>query len=291
MKKCLKCGALLDDDAVFCAECGTNELIKIENEKPPVSKRRCPVCGEALEEDSRFCTNCGAKLEQKPVKPVKPEKPEKPKKPEKPEKPKKPKKPKEEKNINKSALKGVIAAVLSVILAAAIGVGGYFIGKVSSPSNNKEINEALCSGRWVAMEQYDSDEDKGLDPYFDFVVFHKDGMCSFFTDYAGYRIVNDAVVLDTPTMYDADEWRGGKPTYDEYIFKFNEDKSVLTMYGRIGKEYNGDNIRYFLVENANGKDFREHKLQYYDTFDECYNALMESVNESKIDDEYRLVRF
>ena len=50
MKECPKCKELIDDDALFCPNCGT----KIGNTKT------CIKCGKEIEADSAFCPHCGA---------------------------------------------------------------------------------------------------------------------------------------------------------------------------------------------------------------------------------------
>lgn len=52
MKKCVFCGATLEEDALFCSYCGR----KIE-------KQTCPHCGAELEDDSVFCSECGMRLQ------------------------------------------------------------------------------------------------------------------------------------------------------------------------------------------------------------------------------------
>ena len=55
MKKCIICGALLEEDAVFCSYCGK----KIE-------LHTCPNCGAEIEDDSVFCSKCGMRLQAIP---------------------------------------------------------------------------------------------------------------------------------------------------------------------------------------------------------------------------------
>lgn len=55
MRKCVKCGASLENDAMFCVVCGT----KVQPAGP-----RCPHCGAPIEEDCVFCTACGGKIGQ-----------------------------------------------------------------------------------------------------------------------------------------------------------------------------------------------------------------------------------
>ncbi len=61
MKKCKYCGAPLDDDSQFCANCGK----KIE-----LQGKTCPRCGAEVEDDSAFCAKCGMKLDVQAISPV-----------------------------------------------------------------------------------------------------------------------------------------------------------------------------------------------------------------------------
>ena len=49
-KICLKCGTVLEDDALFCSECGTKQ--------EPMEKK-CPNCGGVIIDGAKFCMNCG----------------------------------------------------------------------------------------------------------------------------------------------------------------------------------------------------------------------------------------
>lgn len=53
--KCAKCGALVDQNAKFCPECG---------EKMGEETVKCPKCGQDVPAGTKFCPNCGEKLTQ-----------------------------------------------------------------------------------------------------------------------------------------------------------------------------------------------------------------------------------
>ncbi len=53
-KVCPKCGAALDDDALFCHSCGH----KLQ------AQGLCRSCGAPLEPDARFCPKCGTPIEE-----------------------------------------------------------------------------------------------------------------------------------------------------------------------------------------------------------------------------------
>lgn len=55
MRKCIYCGAQVEEDSIFCSYCGK----KIEF-------RSCPHCGTELEEDSVFCSKCGMRQQAIP---------------------------------------------------------------------------------------------------------------------------------------------------------------------------------------------------------------------------------
>ena len=57
MKKCNYCGAQIEDDNLFCTECG----------KPVSQGRVCPHCGVGISDDDVFCSNCGKNISDKPV--------------------------------------------------------------------------------------------------------------------------------------------------------------------------------------------------------------------------------
>ena len=59
MKECTNCKTMLEDDALFCHECGTKQEAAAEEQIP--KGKKCVHCGEELEEGMDFCPFCGKK--------------------------------------------------------------------------------------------------------------------------------------------------------------------------------------------------------------------------------------
>ena len=63
MKRCINCKTMLEDDELFCHECGTKQEIEVvvaqEEEPTTPLEKKCIHCGETIEEDSAFCPYCG----------------------------------------------------------------------------------------------------------------------------------------------------------------------------------------------------------------------------------------
>ena len=57
MKQCPNCGARIDDDSRFCAECG----------KEIPQGTVCPHCGASMNDGDVFCQNCGKKPTDNPI--------------------------------------------------------------------------------------------------------------------------------------------------------------------------------------------------------------------------------
>lgn len=57
MKQCPNCGARIDDDSRFCAECG----------KEIPQGTVCPHCGASMNDGDVFCQNCGKKPTDTPI--------------------------------------------------------------------------------------------------------------------------------------------------------------------------------------------------------------------------------
>lgn len=57
MKECIKCGAIVPDDGIFCPKCGARAD----------GKRECPKCGKPVDETAIYCTYCGARTDGKAV--------------------------------------------------------------------------------------------------------------------------------------------------------------------------------------------------------------------------------
>lgn len=71
MKECINCNALLEDDELFCHECGTKQEIIEEKNKAEESialeVKFCIHCGEKIEADSTFCPLCGKPQEAEEI--------------------------------------------------------------------------------------------------------------------------------------------------------------------------------------------------------------------------------
>lgn len=70
---CTKCGAIIEDDAVFCSKCGS--AISSENEQRKSNYvgevKKCPGCGAILAPISCYCSECGLEFSgTKNAKPV-----------------------------------------------------------------------------------------------------------------------------------------------------------------------------------------------------------------------------
>lgn len=62
MKRCINCKTVLEDDELFCHECGTKQEIEesvASTEEAATLEKKCIHCGETIEEDSAFCPYCG----------------------------------------------------------------------------------------------------------------------------------------------------------------------------------------------------------------------------------------
>ncbi len=53
-KKCKQCGCELEDDALFCVQCGAKQDSVV----------KCPKCGHVNPADNDFCTECGTRLKE-----------------------------------------------------------------------------------------------------------------------------------------------------------------------------------------------------------------------------------
>ena len=107
MKECINCKATLEDDELFCHDCGTKQVIEqpeVQAEEQTVPEEvRCSHCGETIEEDSLFCPYCGKPQDVEETKSEEPEPKQEEPRPEKPqikEKPKMEESPKEEPKTN-----------------------------------------------------------------------------------------------------------------------------------------------------------------------------------------------
>ena len=77
MKECPNCKSMLEDDELFCHECGAKQEIESvanQNEEAATPlERKCIHCGETIDEDSAFCPYCGRSQVMEEVKGPEPE--------------------------------------------------------------------------------------------------------------------------------------------------------------------------------------------------------------------------
>lgn len=131
MKKCIKCGAELQNEDVFCISCGT---------KQPEFKP-CPKCGHPIEEDDTFCTNCGNKIVNTIEKDSNPQKQDEVSGITNNTKDESVtiSKPNHQSIIRKTAI-FVCLAILTLLL---VGAGGYYYIQSSNSSNNSEASDSI----------------------------------------------------------------------------------------------------------------------------------------------------
>lgn len=69
MKECPNCKTVLEDDEIFCHECGAKqeveEVAQTEETKIGAEGKKCIHCGETIEADNMFCPFCGKPQEKK----------------------------------------------------------------------------------------------------------------------------------------------------------------------------------------------------------------------------------
>lgn len=156
MRECPNCKTMLEDDELFCHECGTKQEIEenvAPNEEAAPLEKKCIHCGETIEEDSAFCPYCGESQTVEEVKEPEPEVEKEPASEEEPE-PKQEENPAPEENAEpeetpvQEALeehphydledepksKKWIWILLVVLLIGVIGGGYYYLHQVIKPT-------------------------------------------------------------------------------------------------------------------------------------------------------------
>ena len=58
LKTCSKCGNIVGDDELFCANCGERLIKAVENADDSI----CPQCGKPKKSEGAFCVFCGFKF-------------------------------------------------------------------------------------------------------------------------------------------------------------------------------------------------------------------------------------
>lgn len=65
-KYCQYCGNEVEDNSVFCENCGKSlvDAVVMENRQPQKGEKRCKTCGEIHGKKIKFCPNCGVNSRQ-----------------------------------------------------------------------------------------------------------------------------------------------------------------------------------------------------------------------------------
>ena len=126
MINCNFCGAPLDDDALFCENCGK----KVENQG-----KRCPRCGTVVLDDSVFCAKCGTRLDEQIVTHIDSPQIVTPVMP-----------PQEEEEViydweKDEKIRKWKTIILSIVLIVIIAAGSYFIYKNYNKNSSSTIME------------------------------------------------------------------------------------------------------------------------------------------------------
>ena len=132
MEKCLFCGAPLDDDAIFCSNCGK----KIE----PQGKI-CPQCGAKVGTDSVFCAKCGTRLDAQEVSPMAPIE----------------EKEEQEYDWEEENNKTWWYVIGGIVLFALAGLGSYYAFKHFDKTDNEEITELTSEANAPTQEDFVAD--------------------------------------------------------------------------------------------------------------------------------------
>lgn len=70
MAYCINCGTRIEENMLFCPECGTPVLTEKYNrdvsfDDGEILQKKCPNCGDLMPEDMFYCLNCGYQFKEK----------------------------------------------------------------------------------------------------------------------------------------------------------------------------------------------------------------------------------
>lgn len=229
MKECINCNAMLEDDELFCHECGAKqEIVEIEaqvEEKQEPKGNKCIHCGETIEEDSAFCPFCGKPqdVEEEQKEEPQQEPSEQPKQPEQPLEPQEPgaeEQPTYEYEEEKKS-KTLLWVLLALLIVS--GAGWYFFIKDSGNSmyelrvDSDSIEEIVDS--IYDEEAYDAFSVEGVQARLNDVLSkalmmrEDDAVRTYFSEefrglYA--RVAEKDSHLDGPGFWNGNIWDGGQ---------------------------------------------------------------------------------
>lgn len=180
MKVCPKCKTQLEDDELFCHECGAKqeiEEVEVKLEEQSVEEKFCVHCGKAIEADSMFCPYCGKPQDVEETKSGEPQPKAEETEPEqeKPqtegpnvkEEPNVEESPKEEPQAEgepvynkeeKKKSKSWLWILLGVILLGIIGAGYYFLTQTDDTPKTEENDVKIATSQDEAAHPSDPKE-------------------------------------------------------------------------------------------------------------------------------------
>ena len=228
MKVCPQCKTPLEDDELFCHECGTKQEIKevsLVGEPQELEREKCVHCGETIEADSIFCPFCGRPqdVEEEQKEGPQQEPSEQPKQPERPLEPQEPgaeEQPTYEYEEEKKS-KTLLWVLLALLIVG--GAGWYFFIKDSGNSmyesqvDTDSIEEIVDS--IYDEEAYDAFSVEGVQTRLNDILSkalmmrEDDAVRTYFSEefrglYA--RVAEKDSHLDGPGFWNGNIWDGGQ---------------------------------------------------------------------------------
>ena len=284
MKKCPFCGAELNDDSLFCTQCG----------KQLPNDYQCPHCGAKVYDGDIFCQNCGEKLSKDSVIPQTDEHFDNDSN--------ETSEVYYEEEVSKNGFKKYLPYIIGGVIV--LGIIGYFSSNDSFNNNGYNTNaiatvsdsiDSNTSDIQITKEQIT----KRLEEIFDVVVKNDAQDCDerfFSSDFK--RIYKDVEDIDKRFhqgevgFWDTGFWDESRDydsmsivVNDVYDIKDNEAKAKVTFKFTYPVVYssppeNDDEVIQIIFENGKWvlDDFRGYKKQMKEYIEESKNASIEPTS-------------